>query len=137
MKRLLRIIGGVTVGVALAASIWGSVSAKQKAKREARYQVLFNEYSNDLKPGLTRKEVEAYFKSRNLRFTQMCCIDTPRDVWADLVKVGEESAPWYCSEYYVYIAFEFRSTEPDRPWESRDSDVLESVRIFRQLGGCL
>ena len=131
----------VAVVLALAASIWGVISAKQKAKqkakREAHYQVLFDKYSNALKPGLTRTEVEAYFKSRNIHFTQMCCVEKSRDAWADLVRVGAESAPWFCSEYNVNIAFEFRSTEPHRLWEGRDNDVLESVRIFRQLGGCL
>jgi hypothetical protein len=137
VKRFFRIIAVIAVVLALAASVWSVISAKQKAKREARYQVLFDEYSNALKPGLTRKEAEAYLKSRNIRFTQMCCVGQSRNAWADLVKIGEESAPWYCSEYYVNIAFEFRSTEPHRLWESRDNDVLESARIFRQFGGCL
>ena len=130
-------IAVVVISLGLAATIWAYRRANAKAKREAGYQAALQEYSNEIKPGLTRNEVESYFRTRGVRFTQMCCVGQARGAWADLVKVGEESAPWYCSEYYVNIAFEFRATEPHRLWESRDSDVLESVRIFRQLGGCL
>src|SRR5215813_9898220 len=122
MKRVFLMIAVVIVSLGLAATILAHRSANAKAKREAGYQAALREYSNDLNPGLTRKEVESYFRKRGVRFTQMCCVGQPRDAWADLVKVGEESAPWYCSEHYVNIAFEFRATEPHRLFESRDSD---------------
>jgi|ERR1022692_741351 hypothetical protein len=133
MKRVFLLIAVVIVSLGLAAAIWAYRSASAKAKREAGYQAALQEYSNDLKPGLARQEVESYLRSRGVRFTQMCCVGQPRDAWADLVKVGEESVSWPCSECYVNIAFEFRATEPHRLRESRNSDVLESVRIFRQF----
>ena len=54
--------------------------------------------------------------------------------YADLVKIGEESPPWYCSEEYVYIAFEFSFLGK---WEQNDSDVLERIEIFQPDSGCL
>lgn len=137
MKRVLPVVTVVIASFGVAATIWLMASANAKAKREAGYQAALKEYSSELKPGLTRKEVESYLRARSVRFTQMCCVDQPRDAWADLVKVGEELAPCYCNEDNVDVAFEFRATEQHRLQKSIDSDVLESVRIFRQLGGCL
>jgi hypothetical protein len=54
--------------------------------------------------------------------------------YADLVKIGEESPPWYCSEEYVYVALEFASSEP---LKQDDSDLLERIEIFQPDSGCL
>lgn len=137
MKRVFAIVAVAITCLGLAAARWVQHSAVAKAKREAVYEATLRRFSNDLKPGLSRKSVESYLKTERQQFTQMCCIDQRRDAFADMVKVGEESAPWYCREYYVNIAFEFKATEPYRVLESRDSDILTSVVIFRQPGGCL
>jgi hypothetical protein len=45
--------------------------------------------------------------------------------------------PWYCSENYVYIAFEFDAAEPPNlPIRAHGSDFLKKVSIFKQLSGC-
>jgi hypothetical protein len=116
------------------AAIWAYGSAG--AKREAGYRAALQVYSQDLKPGQTRKEVEAYFHAKNVRFGQICCIGQPQHAWADLVKTGDEWPMLICSEFSINVAFEFRAMEPHLLPESRDNDVLESVRLFSLLRGC-
>jgi hypothetical protein len=70
--------------------------------------------------------------SRNAKtekHSQMCCVDfkdtSPRG-YDDLAKIGQEPAPWACSEKNVYVAFQFDSF-----------DTLKSVTLYRWLEGCL
>jgi hypothetical protein len=113
-----------------------AASSESQKKREAGYQSARLAYSRNLRPGLKRKEVESYLQAKDVGFRQMCCIEE-RGAFADLVEIGQEDAPWYCSENYVYIAFEFSTTELSPVLNPSDVDILKRVSIFRQLGGCL
>jgi cytosine/adenosine deaminase-related metal-dependent hydrolase len=136
MKRWLLLVIAAIV-VALSAAALRHVSrAEAKKKREAAYQSALQAYSRNLRPGLTRKEVEDDFRTRHISFGQICCVED-RSAFADLIRVGQEDAPWYCSENYVYIAFEFTAVEPHHPLKAYDTDSLKTVTLFRQLGGCL
>ena len=101
----------------------------EQQKREPIYQSKLLSYSAVLKPGMSRKEVEDYLRTKNITFRQMCCVDfkdtSPRG-YDDLAKIGQEPAPWACSEKNVYVAFQFDS-----------SDTLKSVTLYRWLEGCL
>ena len=55
----------------------------------------------------------------------------------DLVKIGEETAPWFCSESNVYVAFEFNPKSKDERADSNGSDTLKRVSVFHQLERCL
>lgn len=134
--------------VALALSVvgggtWYGLKAQAQGRRDAAYQMTLRSYDRVLKPGTTRGKVEGYLGARNTSFQRMCCVDaarlSERASWDDLVKIGQEKPPWFCSENYVYIAFQFIDREP--PTESGktadDFDTLKSVSIYRQLGGCL
>jgi hypothetical protein len=136
MKRwLLAII--VVIALALSATALRHVLKEEaNKKREVAYQSALQAYSQNLRPGLTRRDVEKYLRARDITFVRMCCVEE-QSALADLVKVGEEDAPWYCSEYYVFVAFEFAATESHQTLEVYDSDVLKKVTIFRQLDGCL
>jgi hypothetical protein len=131
----------VFVAVLSAAGIRHLQRAKARRKREATYQAALRAYSHDLQRGLTRKEVEAYLRARNTDFRQECC--TAAGYYADLIRVGEEDPPWYCSESYVYVAIEFTAMEPhSRPYGyssalAMDSDVLTRIEIDRPDTGCL
>jgi len=57
--------------------------------------------------------------------------------WDALVKIGEESTPWFCSENNVYIAFEFNPKSHGEQSDTNDSDVLKRVSLFHQLEECL
>lgn len=140
MRRYLLLAIVLIVLLSCALTIRVELRDRDKKKREVAYQSALQSYSQNVTLGWTRKKVEAYFKARDIAFGQMGWLEEQpedRTAFADLIKVGHEDAPWYCSENYVYIAFQFSATEPHRPWMAAESDVLTKVRIYRQLGGCL
>jgi hypothetical protein len=97
-------------------------------------------YSQHLKPGMTRKEVEDYFRSNKIAFAQMCCIQPhkthPLD---DLVKVGTQHFPIPCGDQSYYVAFIFS----DRPNSNvalgatpDDLDMLQSIIALHWVDDC-
>jgi hypothetical protein len=142
--RLLWLIVGVVV-VSSAITVREVLNARAQARRAAAAQMrraatnrsALMMYSENLRPGLTRKDVEDYLRARRTSFAQRCCTEE-RNTFTDLVKVGEEPAPWYCSEWPVYIALEFAATESHRPpFLPSDSDVLKKVDLVSNGEGCL
>ena len=105
-----------------AAAIRNARKKQAQSKREVAYKSALNSYSAALKPGMTRQDVENYLHAKAVGFQQMCCIDE-RSAFADLVKVGKEDAPWYCSEQNIYVAFQFVAVEPHKPLKVFDSDT--------------
>jgi hypothetical protein len=79
---------------------------RKAAEREAHYESVLAKYASVLKPGMRREQVEPRLQTDGRRFNQMCCVANFRgehasfvgSSWDDLVKIGEESAPWFCSE---------------------------------------
>ena len=98
-------------------------------------------YSEALRPGSNRKDVENYLKSRGVTFIgRSPGADAHSKTPAILVKVADEDAPWYCSEWPDYVAFEFASRERARTsslWSLADSDVLTHVLETSNGEGCL
>jgi len=135
MKRWLMMLIALVIALS-ALAVWSSVRAMGKRKREIGYEVSLRTYSDVLHPGMTRKELEEYLRSRNTNFSWIFTAFDGRTTsqYADLVKIGEETAPWYCGEEYVYVAFEFSGVETYR---QNDSDVLERIEIFQPDTGCL
>jgi hypothetical protein len=88
------------------------IDRRAAKKRQTQYEAVLKDYSDALKPGLSRREVESYLQLRGHPFRQMCCVRVPRGAYADLVKIGQEKAPWYCNKYNIHIALEFATTEP-------------------------
>lgn len=129
-------------GVALSVvSACYALEKRAQKQREAGYQSALRSYSEVLKPGMTRKDVEGYFRSKNIEFRQMCCVDRnsfSKGVYDDLVKIGQEGAPWFCREKNVYIAFQFTGHERhDMTLQVDTSDTLKDITIFRWLEVCL
>ena len=111
MKRILLLIF-LLIGVGLfVLGVRHGVQLQAKRKRETAYQSALLSYTQVLKPGMTRKEVEDYLRARNVDFGQNCCVvgiqPHPKHSLDDITKVGEEGAPWFCSEHYVFVAFQF------------------------------
>src|ERR1700761_3319119 len=81
---------------------------RRKMDRAARMasQAAILKYSQNLAPGVTRKEVENYLRARHTDFSRRCCLES-HDTFSDLVTVAEEQAPWYCSAWPIYVAFVF------------------------------
>jgi hypothetical protein len=107
------------------------------AKREAGYAAAVEAYAQKFAPGLTRKQVEHQLHTEGREFFHMCCMGAAHNAFDTLVKIGEESPPWYCSEYYAYVGFEFISDGTHDFPEARDADKLTTVRLFKHLTGCV
>jgi hypothetical protein len=63
----------------------------------------------------------------------------------DLVRIGEEDKPWFCSENYTYIVIHFvpavvvnlHPAERHEPRTFSEADVLDTVQMSNRLSGCL
>lgn len=135
------LILAVVIITSVAIEIHNVRENRAQRKRNVVYQMTLRSYSEVLKPGMTRKEVEDYLRARNTPIRQMCCVGRKklsRSVYDDLAKIGQEDAPWFCSEKNIYVAFEFDGTEPRAPaWAAEASDKLTTVTLYPWLEGCL
>jgi hypothetical protein len=121
----------------LLAAVPNALGQSAKQKREAAYQAALQSYSEVLKPGISRKEVEDYLNAKGITHMAMCCVEE-RSADADLVKIGKEKHPWYCSAHNVYIAFQFVDDRQEGGRSShQDSDKLKVITIYHWLEGCL
>jgi len=136
-KRWAVLLGAVLLIAGGAIFIHNNLARRAEQKRQIDYRRITTEYSDALKRGTNRAEVETYIRSRGQSFQQMCCVGTRRDAWADLIKIGEENAPWYCSKNNVYVAFEFDAPEPRSTTKALDNDRLLSVTLYQRLEECL
>ena len=143
--KVLMIIAAIAL---IGFSIWLVQHVRERhkaAEREASYQTVLAKYTGELKPGTSREQVEQHLQTDGRRFRQMCCVANFRGQYVslkgagydDLVKIGEESAPWFCSENNVYIAFEFNPKSHGELSDTNGSDILKRVSVFHQLEGCL
>src|ERR1700729_1449158 len=88
-------------------ALYVSVTLTQYERKEARYQRELKAFSEALQNGMKREDLENYFRSRNIRFSQMCCSGEKHNAMDDIVEVGHEKAGLICEERYVYVAFQF------------------------------
>jgi len=142
MKRILLSILVLVVAGLLVLGIHHGLKMQARKKREAAYQTALRSYTQVLKPGMTRKEVEDYLHGKNVKFQQMCCVDamelSKRHSWDDLTRIGEEDAPWFCGENNVYLAFQFTDQgQHERWWSANDLDRLKAISIYHWLESCL
>ena len=75
MKRILLLFLLLVGVVLLVLGIRHKLKLQAKRKREAAYQSALLSYTEVLKPGMNRKEVEDYLRARTVDFSQMCCVD--------------------------------------------------------------
>lgn len=115
--------------------------SRQNAQRERDlgYQSALQKYRDDLGSATTRDDVERNLQSKNVKFRQLCCVDNENSAYSDLVLIGKEDPPWYCSENNVYIAFQFGASEgpESRPPSSAGVDVLKAITVYQKLDDCL
>jgi hypothetical protein len=112
--------------------------ARAQAKRETVYQSVLRSYSEDLKPGMTRKAVEDYLRGRNTAFRHPSSFFylaekvTEPTAAPDLVQIGKESPPFFfCTPMGIYIELVFVATDKRHSLRADDSDVLQQVILFR------
>jgi hypothetical protein len=128
----------LTIVIAMAI-FWGKrrSRAAEEAAREARYAAAVYEYSHRFLPGSTRKQIEDALRQEGTEFFHSCCMGANHNASDTMVKIGEEPVPWFCSERYVYVGFEFVRDHKEGVAEARESDPLTSVRLYKQSSGCL
>jgi hypothetical protein len=120
------------------------VQRQELRRREVEYESTLRSYSEVLKTGMSRKEVEGYLSVQKLPFRQLCCVGVKEfssgvhdNAYDDLVKIGQEDVPWVCSENNVYVAFQFLGSRKDSRPGAEPSDRLKDVTIYHKLDGCL
>ena len=140
MKRWLLFIGAFA-GVALITfGVCHALEERAQRRREIEYDSSLRSYSQDLRPRMKRKEVEDDLSAKSIPFLHMCCVkrkELNRFVYDDLVKIGHEDAPWFCSENNIYIAFQFDGPSRSAGATTDPSDTLDAVTLYRWLEGCL
>ena len=137
MKRRWLWLTVVFLALSSALAVRHVYKKRRAAANTASVQALLLKYSQGLKPGVTRKEVKDYFRTRGIGFSERCC-DEPRGPFSVLVQVGEEDSPWYCSAWLDYVAFEFATTEAYNPRSKpSNADVLTKVHPVSYGEGCL
>lgn len=136
-RRLLWVVGAIVIA-ALAFGLRGVLRARAQQKREVVHQSALASYAKKLPLGMPRKDVDRYLRENHVSFSRRCCFEE-RGVFADVVKVGEDAAPSYCSETDVYIALEFAGTQPTHSLSApaNDLDALHRIAIERVGSGCL
>jgi len=135
----------IVIGVLVVAfGVWHAVQERARQRREVEYQSTLRSYSEALKTGMSRKQVEEYLSAKKLPFGQLCCVSVKEfsrgvhdNAYDDLVKIGQEDAPWFCSENNVYIALQFLGSQKDSLPGAEPSDRLKDVTIYHKLDGCL
>jgi hypothetical protein len=131
-------IVALIITVASIVLIRNAVKAKRGEERHAQHQAALTKFTQALKPGITRKQVEDYLRTQNLKFGRICC-NQHQDVYATEVRVGQEDSPWFCSGWGVYVDFEFTTIEPDRyPLRPpADGDILSNLHLVSKGESCL
>jgi hypothetical protein len=135
-----RWLSSVLVVIIAAMAIWLGVHlrrARLKRERAAAYQQALLSYTSAIPLDSTRERVESELRRRGAPYELGPAFDG-MNAYSDLVRIGTEPAPWYCSENNVYIKFAFDAAKPslDSPSES-ESDILRSIEVTPWLTGCL
>jgi len=144
----LKVLMIVAAAAVISISLWLVQHIRDRheaAARESGYQTVLAQYAVELKPGMTREQVERHLQDNGKRFKQMCCVANfkgeyvsfDRAGYDDLVKIAEESVPFVCSENNVYIAFEFNPKLAGEVSHTNLSDILKRVSVFHELEGCM
>ena len=144
MKRLLLLIVALVVVGLFVFGVQQELNKQAQKRREAVYQSVLRTYTQVLKPGMKRKEVEDYLRAKNAKFRQTCCVDSNetsrRHSWDDFTKIGEEDAPWFCSQHNVYVAFQLTDhvqLGSGFGMKDDDLDTLKNVTLYHWLEECL
>jgi hypothetical protein len=139
MKRWAWLLG-LIVAVSLVGIVHHWKKERAAEERQASYQHTVAFYSEVLKSGMSRKQVEDYLDKKGVSFSNICCVEKSGGTFDDITRIGREDAPWYCNEQNIYVAFEFVAVEPRDPKKlmySLPSDELKKIILWPKLDGCL
>ena len=100
------------------------------AWHNAQYHKILKSYSDALKPGMKRSDVEAYFiMSRYVSFSHA----GSRGAFDDMVAIAHEKEGWVCQEQVVYAVFEFASVHPETELAADPEDRLVGTSLHRSV----
>ncbi|MFZ0522755.1 MAG: hypothetical protein WAL95_17145 [Candidatus Acidiferrales bacterium] len=119
------------VGISLGA-IGGCIARRSRAALRS--------YSQVLKPGMTRKDVEVYLRENKIQFSQTCCENgSNKQSLDDLVRIGTHHFPVPCGDSSYYVAFIFDDQTQHPPAlmpQADDLDTLRSITTFHWVDDC-
>ena|ERR1700682_5703570 len=103
------------------------------AKRSIGYYSTLRSYSRDVKPGMSRKQVEDYFEAKSVDYGRLA----DYNAYADITLIGQEKTYLpFCPTDYVSIVFHFTASEPHDPLAAYPSDKLKNITLLR-TGDCV
>ncbi len=144
MRRWYLYLAIVIAVLVIAFGVRHVLQERARQRREVEYQGTLRSYSEVLRTGMSRKQVEEYLSAKKLPVRQLCCVSVKEfsrgvydNTYDDLVKIGQEDVPWFCSENNVYIALQFFGSQKDSLPRAEASDRLKDVTIYHKLDGCL
>lgn len=102
------------------------------AQRNAQYRRILKSYSDALKPGVKRREVETYFiMSRYVSFSNGNIV--ARGAYDEIVEIAREKEGWVCQEQVIYVVFKFAASEPQRKGAANPEDRLTGTSLDRSF----
>lgn len=114
-----------------------ALEQRSERKRQLEYQTITNRYAEEVSEGTTRESVERYLRSQGKEFQRFCCVGERTKAWADRVRIGQEQAPWFCSQHNVYVVFVFDALDHSVELSRDGNDRLVEVNLYPVSEGCL
>jgi hypothetical protein len=132
MKPRNVVIPAIVLIAALAWMIPHYRGTQRRKLREARYQTTLTSYSSELKPGMTRKEVEDLLRQKDIHLVRMLFQGPTLD---DFINIGQERLGWPCSKEEVNIQLHFTPQGANR--EGAPNDILKDITLIHWPLTCL
>jgi hypothetical protein len=100
-----------------------------QAKRETSYRAALRSYTQILKPGMKRKEVENYLRANKIAFQQQSAGGSSL---YDITQIGQdESTAWFCGKSKVFVKFHFTTfAQREHQFEANEGDTLDEITLF-------
>ena len=136
-RRYVVLASGLLVTTLIVVAVVRHASTQAQAARELSYQASVRSYVARFQVGISREDVERQLRDGGVHFQQLSGGGLEEPTYSDLIKIGKEPTPWFCSEHNVYVALQFAAFDQSHPSDSKPSDVLKRVTLFKWLEGCL
>lgn len=137
MRRKLLWVTAAFLVVLSAIAVRSVYRSRRAAANRIAIEAALRQFTEHVPIGATRREVKELLRAQGAAFDERCCFE-PNGPYSILVLVGQEDAPWYCSELLDYVVFEFSTREArGRPTDILESDVLKLVHLISYGEGCL
>jgi hypothetical protein len=120
------------MAVALILLLFLGMRVWQARQREEGFRSTLRSYEQTLRPGMKRKEVEEYLRSKNIEFSGLA--------QGDITKIGQDvdAITLFCGKPDVFVQFQFFGPMQQQPQMGADAgDTLNKIEIIRRSSGCI